>query len=96
MCLVYYAQEFIGIDSYGLHTRAANTEAGPAQIFLPLADQVKRIGYPGKSMKYLLPRQEIQDMLKNHQSYYATVFKLSIEDVSENCPVPVGQRWFSF
>ena len=96
MCLVYYAQEFIGIDSYGLHARASNIEAGPSQIFLPLADQVKRIGYPGKSMKYLLPRQEIQDMLKNHQSYYATVFKLSIEDVSENCPVPVGQRWFSF
>jgi hypothetical protein len=94
MCLMYYAQEVVGIDSYSLHARAANPNAGPSAFFLPLAEAEQRLGYEVKNMKYLTPRQEIQDKLKNHQDYYATVFKLGIEDASENCPIPPEMKWF--
>jgi len=96
MCLMYFANEVLGIDSYGLHARAANPNAGPSTFFLPLAESEQRLGYALKNMKYLTPSQEVQDLLKNHQDYYATVFKLGIEDASENCPVPIGTRWFNF
>lgn len=96
MCLMYYANEVLGIDSYGLHARAANPNAGPSTFFLPLAETEQRLGYKADSIKYLTPVQEVQDLLKDHQDYYATVFKLGIEDASENCPVPVGTRWFRF
>ncbi len=96
MCLMYYANEVLGIDSYGLHARAANPNAGPSTFFLPLAETEQRLGYKADSIKYLTPVQEVQDLLKDHQDYYATVFRLGIEDASENCPVPVGTRWFNF
>ena len=96
MCLVYFANEVLGIDSYSLHARAANPNAGPSTFFLPLAEAEQRLGYKVDSMKYLTPVQEVQDLLKDHQDYYATVFKLGIEDASENCPVPIGTRWFKF
>jgi hypothetical protein len=96
MCLMYYAQEVLGIDSYAMHARAANPNAGPSVFFLPLAETEQRLGYQKKTIKYLTPRQEIQDLLKDHQDYFATVFKLGIEDISENCPVVAGERWFDF
>ena len=96
MCLVYYAYEFVGIDSFGLHARAANPEAGATTIFLPLAESRIRLGYDREDWNWLVPTQEVQDLLKDHTDYYATVFKLSIDDASENCPVPAGVRWFEF
>jgi hypothetical protein len=95
MCLMYYAQEVVGIDSYALHARAANPNAGPSTFFLPLAEAEQRLAYKLDNMKFMTPRQEIQDRLKNHQDYYATVFKLGIEDASENCPIPAGEKWFN-
>lgn len=94
MALIYFAQEVVGIDSYGLHARAANLEAGPTTIFFPLAESVDRLGY--SKFVNIVPTPEVQDMLKNHTDYYATVFKLSIENSSENCPIPVGKKWFKF
>lgn len=94
MCLMYYCQEFVGIDSFGQHARAANPTSGPTTIFFPLEESVDRLGYD--KFTNLVPTQKVQDMLKNHQDYYANVFKLSIEDASDNCPVPVGTRWFKF
>jgi hypothetical protein len=95
MALVHYSMEFIGIDSYGMHARMANPMAGPTTIFFPLAESVDRLGYKKNGWNNIVPVQEVQDLLKNHQDYYATVFKLSIEDASENCPVPVGTKWFN-
>ena len=94
MCLVYYCHEFIGLDSYALHARAANLTAGNSTFLFPLSDTVERLAYKRKNFNYILPTQEVQDKLKNHQDYYATVFKLSIEDASENCPIPPEMKWF--
>ena len=94
MCLVYYCHEFIGLDSYGLHTRAANPTAGNSTFFFPLAETTQRLGYERVNFDYKVPTQEVQDKLKNHQDYFATVFKLSIEDASENCPIPPEMKWF--
>jgi len=96
MCLMYFANEVLGIDSYSLHARAANPNAGASTFFMPLAEAEQRLGYKIDNMKFLTPVQEVQDLLKDHQDYYATVFKLGIEDASENCPVPIGTRWFKF
>jgi hypothetical protein len=96
MALVHYAAEFVGIDSFGMHARAANELAGPTTIFFPLAESVDRLGYSGKAWTNIAPTAAVQQMLLNHQDYYATVFKLSIENASENCPVPVGIKWFDF
>jgi hypothetical protein len=94
MSLFYFANEVIGIDSYGLHSRSANPNAGASTFFFPLAETIERLAYPGSKHKYIVPRKEIQDMLRNHQDYFATVFKLGIENASENCPVPAGMKWF--
>jgi hypothetical protein len=96
MCLMYFANEVLGIDSYSLHARAANPNAGASTFFMPLAEAEQRLGYKIDNMKFLTPVQEVQDLLKDHQDYFATVFKLGIEDASENCPVPIGTRWFKF
>jgi len=95
MALVHYAVEFVGIDSFGMHSRAANELAGPTTIFFPLAESVDRLGYAGKTWNNIVPTAQVQQMLLNHQDYYATVFKLSIENASENCPIPVGVKWFN-
>lgn len=94
MCLVYYCNEFIGLDSFGLHSRAANPNAGKSTFFFPLAETYNRLAYQKPGFEYKVPTQEVQDKLKNHQDYYATVFKLSIEDSSENCPIPPEIKWF--
>lgn len=95
MALIHYAAEFVGIDSFGMHSRAANELAGPTTIFFPLEESVSRLGYAGKTWNNIVPTAQVQQMLLNHQDYYATVFKLSIENASENCPVPVGTKWFN-
>ena len=92
---IKYDMEFIGIDSYGMHARMANPMAGPTTIFFPLAESVDRLGYKKNGCNNIVPVLEVQNLLKNHQDYYATVFKLSIENASENCPVPVGTKWFN-
>ena len=96
MCLIHYCAEFVGIDSYGQHARVANPNAGPTVIFFPLAESVDKLGYTKENWANVVPVQEVQDMLKSHQDYYATVFKFNIENASDNCPVPAGTRWFEF
>jgi hypothetical protein len=96
MCLIHYAAEFVGIDSFGQHARAANPNAGPTAIFFPLAESVDKLGYTLSTFNNLVPTLEVQNLLKGHQDYYATVFKFNIENASDNCPVPVGTRWFAF
>ena len=96
MCLIYYAQEFVGIDSFGMHARAANPNAGATTIFLPLSESKERLGYPDKSWNWMTPTAQVQALLKEHTDYYSTVFKLGLDSASENCPVPVGTRWFDF
>ena len=95
MCLFYYAQEVIGIDSFGLHARAANLSAGPSKFFLPLAESKYRLGYENESFEFLIPTEEVQEMLRDHQDYYATTIKLGIDSASENCPIPAGIKWFN-
>jgi len=93
MALIYFSQEIVGIDSYAMHARAANPDAGPTTIFFPLAESVDRLGYD--KFVNITPVPRVQDMLKDHSDYFATVFKLSIENAGENCPVPVGTKWFN-
>jgi ADP-heptose:LPS heptosyltransferase len=95
MALVHYAAEFVGIDSFGMHSRAANELAGPTTIFFPLAESVDRLGYTRKGWINHTPTAAVQQLLLNHQDYYATVFKLNIENAGENCPVGVGVKWFN-
>jgi len=38
----------------------------------------------------------VQELLKGSQDYFASLFKHSIDSIGENCPVPVGTRWFDF
>ena len=96
MTIIYYAAAFIGIDSFGQHARASNPEAGPTEIFFPLAESVDRLGYTRKDWINHTPTAQVQQLLLTHQDFYATVFKLNIENAGENCPVPVGTRWFDF
>ena len=95
MALIYFSQSFVGIDSFGQHARSANPNAGDTTIFFPLAESVDRLGYKKENWNNIVPVQEVQDLLRNHQDYYATVFKFNIEDAGENCPVPVGTKWFN-
>jgi hypothetical protein len=95
MCLIHYCAEFVGIDSFGQHARIANPNSGPTVIFFPLAESVDKLGYKKENWVNLVPVQEVQDLLKSHQDYYATVFKFNIENASDNCPVPAGTRWFN-
>lgn len=95
MCLIHYAAGFIGIDSFGQHARAANTNSGPTTIFFPLAESVQKLSYEKTNWVNLIPTEEVQQMIESHQDYFATVFKFNIEDASENCPVPTGTKWFN-
>jgi len=96
MALAYYAHEMVAIDSYAMHVRAANPDAGPTHIFLPLKESQKRLGYDHKSFNWLTPTDEVNSILQKNCDYYATIFKYSIENLGENCPVPPEYRWFEF
>lgn len=96
MALIYFASAFVGIDSFGQHSRASNPDAGPTVIFFPLAESIDRLGYQKKNWFNVAPVQEVQDLLKSHQDYYATLFKFNIENDSSNCPIPAGIKWFNF
>lgn len=96
MALIYFCQTFIGIDSFGLHTRAANPNPpGYSFIFFPLAESIKRLGYVQKLMTNVEPTLEVQNLIKNSHDYYASVFQHSIDSIGENCPVPPGKKWFN-
>ena len=95
MALIYYASAFVGIDSFGQHARAANENALETYIFFPLAESVERLGYTRTGWINITPTAQVQQMLLDHTDYYATVFKFNIENASENCPVPVGVKWFN-
>ena len=95
MALIHYASAFVGIDSFGLHARAANENALETYIFFPLAESVERLGYTRTGWTNITPTAQVQQLLLNHQDYYATVFKLNIENAGENCPISVGTRWFN-
>ncbi len=94
MALIYYSPAFVGIDSFGMHARAANLDTKGTSIFFPLSESVVRLGYNQQNWNNIVPVQKVQDLLKDHTDYFATVFKLSIENVSDNCPVPAGTKWF--
>jgi hypothetical protein len=96
MCLVHYSENFIGIDSFALHARAANPDAGPSQFIFPIPETVERLAYTHKSFTYHLPRPEVQEILEKSSAYFATMQKFAIEELSESCPVPVGVKWFEF
>jgi hypothetical protein len=97
MGLIYLANAFVGIDSFGMHARAAAVgkfENLNTVIFFPLASSVKRLGYP--QFMNLVPTPEICQMIENSQDYFASLFQHSIDSLSENCPVPEGKTWFEF
>lgn len=93
IALIHYCNEFVGIDSFGQHARAANSNAGKTTVFFPLTESVKRLGYDG--FQNITPRAEVQNLLKESQDYFASLFKHSIDSIGENCPVPAGTRWFN-
>lgn len=96
MSLVYYSYAVVGIDSYALHTRAANPYVtGWSTFFFPLADSMVRLGYDVPNLKMIAPRPEVQEAIRIHHDYYASVFQYNIESLSENCPIPPGVRWFN-
>ena len=95
MALVYFAEAFVGIDSFGMHARAANPDAGSTLILFPLAESVERLGYVKENWSNVVPVQAVQDILLEHADYFATIFKFSIDSVPDNCPVPAGMKWFS-
>lgn len=95
MALMYYAYSVVGIDSYGLHVRAANPfTVGPSTFFFPLEESRVRLGYDLPNLKMLAPRPEIQEIIRTSTDYFANVFQYGIESGSENCPIPAGTRWF--
>ena len=96
MCLVYYAQEFVGIDSFGLHARAANPNSGPSTFFFPLPEIKDKLGYKETDHNYILPTEQVQDLLKGEYAYYATLQRFAIDEPGVSCPVPAGIRWFDY
>ena len=95
LALMYYSYWVIGIDSYAMHVRAANTANLKSTFFFPLADSVERLGYTKENWNNIVPVPEVQNLIKNSQDYFASVFQHSIDSVSENCPVPAGAKWFN-
>ena len=96
LCLVYFAQEFVGIDSFGLHTRAANPNAGPSHFFLCLPEVRKRVAYESDAINYVPLTEEAYSYLESNWAYYATLSRYTLEEAPENCPVPIGVKWFDY
>jgi hypothetical protein len=95
MCLIYYANSVIGIDSFGLHTRAANPDAKDSIFYFILEEMVPKLGYAHPGHTYITPRPEVKELLKDKQGYYANLFRFGIEELTENCPVPANfSNWF--
>ena len=90
MALIYYSHHFIGIDSFGMHTRAAS--GNKCDIFFILEDMSKRIGY--KSINAIVPKKEITDLIKKTSDYMSNLLGYHIESTGENCPIPPGVSWF--
>ena len=96
MLLIYGSDTVVGIDSFGLHARAANPYAGPSTFFFVLERSRERLGYSLPMMKLIAPRPEIQEAIENHHDYFANVFQYNIESPSENCPISPTAKWFDF
>jgi len=94
LLLAYYCSSAVLIDSYGLHCRSGCPFPQKTYVFFPLTEMRHRVGYNKEGHEYILPRPEIQEMLKTHSDYYGTLLKFSLEDLGENCPVPPGIKWF--
>jgi hypothetical protein len=94
MCLVYYCNEFVGIDSFGLHARAANPNPGPSTFFFPLQENINRLGYPIDSFHYPKLTAEASNYLENSSGYYSSMSRFAIEESADNCPIPAGVKWF--
>lgn len=92
MSLIYYSHHFIGIDSFGLHTRAAS--GNKADIFFVIESMAKRIGYD--NINSILPKKEITDLIEKTSDYQSNILGLSIENIGQNCPIPPGINWFEF
>jgi len=93
MCLVYYAPKFIGIDSFGLHVRAALGERSDTDIFLPIRANVNRLSYD--TVNNIIPCETVQKIIEEAPLYHSTIFRHAIQSPGESCPVPVGQDWFT-
>lgn len=94
MCLMYYANKVIGIDSYALHARVANPHRGESIFFWPLADSVQKLGYEGNNITNIIPREEVNEIIRNHADYFSYAHRLGIENSSDNCPIAPGVKWF--
>jgi prophage antirepressor-like protein len=92
MSLIYYTHHFIGIDSFGLHVRAAS--GNKSDIFFVLEDMVKRIGY--SDMNNFTPIKEVTELIEKSSDYQSNILGLSIENIGENCPILPGFSWFGF
>ena len=92
LCLVYHVPKFIGIDSFGLHVRAAQKERSDTDIFLPLKDSVVRVSYD--IVNNITPCETVQRLIEEAPLFHSTLFKNPIQSPAETCPVPVGQDWF--
>lgn len=93
MALVYYCENFVGIDSYGLHTRAANKNINQGIFFFPLETSVKRLGY--NHFTNITPVKEITEKINNHNEYWGNMLKFNIENPSYNSPIEPGIKWFN-
>jgi hypothetical protein len=93
MALVYYCENFVGIDSYGLHTRAANKNTNQGIFFFPLEISVKRLGY--NHFTNITPVKEITEKINNHNEYWGSMLKFNIENPSYNSPIEPGIKWFN-
>lgn len=92
MCLVYHSPKFVGIDSFGLHTRASLGVKSNTDIFLPLPGSVNKISYD--IVNNIIPSEEVQKQIEEAPLYHSTLFKHPIQSPPESCPVPAGQKWF--
>lgn len=93
LCLIYYCENFVGIDSFGLHTRAANKNTRQGIFFFPLETNVKRLGY--NHFTNLIPTKEINEKIKEHSDYWGNILKFNIENYSYNSPIEPGVKWFN-
>lgn len=94
MCLIHYCPKFIGIDSFGLHCRAAQKVKTDTDIFLPIPYSEERLSYD--IVNNIKPSLEVLDMIEKDSLFHSTLFRNSIQALPETCPIPPGVRWFEF
>jgi hypothetical protein len=92
MCLIHYCPKFIGIDSFGVHCRAAQKVQSDTDIFLPVPYSKERLSYD--IVNNILPTEEVRDLIQNDSLFHSTIFRNNIQASPESCPVPPGIVWF--